>query len=201
MNSDKKSIGSHVSHPVDSLEEEHQVILAVLDAMDQRADELAAGGSLDVEFWLLAAEFLENFADRCHHAKEEDLLFPALQRCGIPQEGGPIGVMKHEHVEGRALKERLGSAAARGKREEVLRSAHALSYLLREHIAKEENVLFYMARQMLDCEKVEEVLRGFSRVEKDVMGEGTHCRYVDVARRLCAESGVPFDVRREPGSS
>ena len=197
MSHDKNSIGPRVFHPVDTLEEEHQVILAVLDAMDRRADELTAGGSLDAEFWLLVAEFMENFADRCHHAKEEDLLFPALQQCGIPQEGGPIAVMKHEHVEGRALKERLGRAAERGKREEVLQAAHALSYLLREHIAKEEKVLFQMARQLLNHQQVEEVLRGFTRAEEDVMG-GTHCRYVGIARRLCAECGVPFDVRREP---
>ena len=198
MSHDKKSIGSHVSHPVDSLEEDHQVILAVLDAIDRRADELMEGGSLDAEFWLQVAEFMENFADRCHHAKEEDLLFPALQQCGVLQKGGPIGVMKHEHVESRALKDRLCSGAEQGKREEVLRAAHALSYLLREHIAKEENVLFRMARQLLDHQQVEEVLRGFARVEKDIMGEGTHCKYVGLARHLCAESGVPFDQRRDP---
>jgi hemerythrin-like domain-containing protein len=165
MSRDKKSTGSHVSHPVDTLEEEHQVILAVLDAMDHRADELAAGASLDVKFWLLAAEFLENFADRCHHAKEEDLLFPALQRCGIPQQGGPIGVLKHEHVEERALKDRLRSGAEQENRDEVLRAVRALCYLLRQHIAKEEDVLFQMARQLLDHQEVEEILRGFSRVE------------------------------------
>ncbi len=197
MSHNKMSIDSRVSHPVDILEEEHQVILAVLDAMDRSADELTAGGSLNAEFWLLVAEFMENFADRCHHAKEEDLLFPALQQCGIPQKGGPIGVMKHEHVEGRALKERLCSGAEQGKREEVLCAAHALSYVLREHIAKEENVLFQMARQLLNHQQVEEVLRGFARVENDVMG-GTHCKYVRIARRLCAECGVPFDVRRNP---
>ena len=198
MSCKKSSIGSAVSHPIDTLEEEHQVILAVLGAMDQRADQLAAGDPLDAEFWLLAAEFLENFLDRCHHTKEEDVLFPVLKRCGIPEEGGPLAIMKHEHVEGRALKECLRGGAEQGNRDEVLRAVRALCYLLHEHIAKEENVLFQMARQMLDHHHVEEVLKGFARVEKDIMGEGTHCKYVGLARHLCAESGVPFDQRRDP---
>jgi hemerythrin-like domain-containing protein len=198
MSCDKKSIDSRACHPVDTLMEEHQVILAVVDAMDQRADQLDAGDPLDAGFWLLAAEFLENFLDRCHHSKEEDVLFPVLKRCGIPEEGGPLAIMKHEHVEGRALKDRLRDGAEQGNRDEVSRAVRALCYLLHEHIAKEENVLFQMARQMLDHHHVEEVLQGFARVEKDIMGEGTHCKYVGLASQLCAESGVPFDQRRDP---
>ncbi len=41
------------------------------------------------------------FADQCHHGKEEDLLFPAMEAAGIPRESGPIGVMLEEHNIGR----------------------------------------------------------------------------------------------------
>ena len=45
--------------------------------------------------------FLKEFADKCHHGKEEGLLFPAMVAAGIPDKGGPIGVMLAEHTQGR----------------------------------------------------------------------------------------------------
>lgn len=44
--------------------------------------------------------FLKEFADRCHHGREEGILFPALVNAGIPEQSGPIGVMLAEYVEG-----------------------------------------------------------------------------------------------------
>ena len=180
------------SHPVDVLQEEHEVILAVLGAMDRRAREIEEGQPVESRFWLRAAEFMENYGDRCHHAKEEDLLFPALLDCGMPDRGGPVGVMKHEHVEGRALEERLRLGATNNEREELLRAAHGLSYLLHEHIHKENEVLFPMARRMLGADQVQDLLDGFSSLEERVMGDGSHGRYVEIARELCVEAGVPF---------
>ena len=49
-------------------------------------------------------------ADKCHLAKEEDLFFPLLKERGIPEEGGPIGVMLHEHVMGRDCVGRMREA-------------------------------------------------------------------------------------------
>jgi hemerythrin-like domain-containing protein len=34
-------------------------------------------------------EFLTVFVDKCHHGKEEEFLFPALEAAGIAREGGP----------------------------------------------------------------------------------------------------------------
>ena len=54
--------------------------------------------------------FLKEFADKCHHGKEEGILFPALTAAGLPSQGGPVGVMLHEHVEGRALIQEMEKA-------------------------------------------------------------------------------------------
>ena len=50
------------------------------------------------------------FADKCHHGKEEDVLFPELEKAGIARQGGPIGVMLHEHVSGREFIRRMSEA-------------------------------------------------------------------------------------------
>jgi hypothetical protein len=55
--------------------------------------------------------FFRNFADRCHHSKEEDELFPKMVEHGIPKEGGPIGVMLMEHDQGRAFVRGMSEAA------------------------------------------------------------------------------------------
>ena len=184
-------------HPVDLLEREHRIIGAVLDAMDRQANQLSAGGSVPTDFWIQVANFMDEFTDLYHEGKEEKLLFRAIHSCGIPRQAGPIAAMSHEHVEGRALSERLRSSAVHGRPEEVLRAARALSYLLRQHFAVEEDVLFKMARELLDDGQVAEILAGFSRLEREVAGEGGFGIYTEMARRLCAESQVAFDSRWE----
>ncbi|MGI6450729.1 MAG: hemerythrin domain-containing protein [Desulfitobacteriia bacterium] len=39
--------------------------------------------------------------DKCHHGKEENFLFKELVNKGVPNEGGPVGAMLQEHVQGR----------------------------------------------------------------------------------------------------
>lgn len=193
--SSRKEPDADTLHPVDVLEREHRMIGAVLDAMDRSANELSAGGRVHRDFWVLAADFMDGFTDQYHESKEENLLFRAIHSCGIPREAGPIAAMSHEHVEGRALSERLRSSAERGKSEEVLRAARAMSYLLRQHFAVEEDVLFQMARDLLDGQQVAEILKGFARLEREIAGEEGYQRYAKMARKLCAESHVPFDSR------
>ena len=71
---------------------EHEVItqgLAVLDAMATR---LARGEGVPAHDLEQLLEFFSVFADGCHHAKEERILFPALEAAGMPRDGGPIAV-------------------------------------------------------------------------------------------------------------
>jgi len=102
--------------------------------------------------------FIRLFADACHHGKEEDLLFPALEEQGLPRDSGPIAVMLHEHRLGReaAAAMRTALPAAReGDRDARLRLTNAgRGYidLIRGHIGKEDHVLFNMADQMVTGE-------------------------------------------------
>jgi hemerythrin-like domain-containing protein len=181
------------AHPVDALMNEHQTILAVLAAMDQEADKLAAGGRLRQRFWLSAAEFVRSFAERCHHGKEEDVLFPALVECGLSREVGPIADRTSEHADARNLTRSLVGAARDRDAERLLAAARAYTELLREHIAEENDVLFEVAREVLPSDHVRRLISGFAEVEKAVAGDAAH-KYVDLARRLCADTGVSFDA-------
>ena len=153
------------------LREEHQVILRVLGCFEIALREAREAGAIDLATFEKFVEFFRGFADHCHHCKEEDRLFPVLVSAGIPKEGGPIGCMLAEHEQARAfvrsIAEQLvpageGDAAAL---QLVLDQGEDYIDLLRNHIAKEDNVLFNMADGVLDEPAVEGLARAYGEVE------------------------------------
>jgi len=188
---ERREVPHSCEHPVDTLEREHRVIQSVLGAMEREAGSVQAGQPLRTEFWLGVSEFLENFADGCHHVKEEDLLFPVLAERGIAEDGGPIGVMRQEHVQGRALCQRIHDAATGGDASSLVEASREFVLLLREHIDKEETVLFQLARRILSAEKTTALQAGLAEVHQQQMSEGAYSKYVALAKKLCEDAGVP----------
>ncbi len=176
-----------------TLRKEHNAILRMLEAAEEVARQLDRRAPVAPETLFGLQEFLRTFADRCHHSKEEEHLFPALEERGLPHFGGPIGVMLHEHEQGRALTRQLGEAAeayAAGKEGAGISWATAArSYvlLLRSHIVKENNVLFPMAEQLLTESEQAALSEAFERVESEKLGAGTHERLHALMDTLCAE--------------
>ncbi|MEW6050607.1 MAG: hemerythrin domain-containing protein [Candidatus Zixiibacteriota bacterium] len=123
-------------------------------------------------------------------------MFPALVNKGIPQEGGPIAVMLHEHEMGRMHVRGMSShveAAADGNRMALEAFAsHAEGYvqLLRQHILKEDRILFPMDDRVMNEDDTREVLRQFDQVEKEEMGTGTHERFLKIAEKLAERYDV-----------
>jgi len=136
------------------LRAEHQLILQVADALETLIHRSEQG---DTDFDALGdcVTFIRLFADACHHGKEEDLLFPALEGQGMPHDQGPIAVMLFEHQQGRAFAKAMAGSIdeARDGDEEALttlrNAGSGYVHLIRGHINKEDNVLFDMADQMV----------------------------------------------------
>lgn len=181
-------------HPIDVLTREHRVILAVLASMEREAARTAAGSELRRRFWLECARFAEQFADARHHAKEEDLLFPILAAADLATGGGPVQVMRAEHDDLRQMVRDLRAAAHDRPADAVLRAARGYVHALREHIAKEDEVLFVMAREVLAPDEEEALRKGFAEVEAVCAAEGGD-RILDLAATLCADLGVPMPAR------
>ncbi|MBZ5638365.1 MAG: hemerythrin domain-containing protein [Acidobacteriia bacterium] len=179
-----------MSKALETLMEEHRVIEQVLGSLETFGGRL---GDSDVRPTLRDyGRFFRDFADRCHHAKEEDRLFVEMVRHGFPREHGPIAVMLSDHVEGRA---HVGAIAKAGEsagplsaeeRSSILFHIHAYVPLLRSHIMKEDNVLYPMARQALPADVLEQLSREFDDHEHGAMGEGTHEELRHLAERLIA---------------
>jgi len=169
--------------PIQELMDEHRVIEQVLTALEAAASR----EEISFEFYEKAANFIATFADRCHHSKEEDRLFPALERKGIPREGGPIGVMCSEHQIARGHVRRMRELIAGGDLPALKQTSLEYSALLRQHIQKEDQILFPMGRDRLEAPELEALRRGFDEVEQ----EGQyHARYTKVATELLAAVGI-----------
>ena len=163
------------------LRAEHQVILRVMAVLGRLIERSKAGEGFEVDALNKCVTFFRYFADACHHAKEEDLLFPVLEQRGVPRDGGPIGVMCHEYVLARDIVSRMRDAIASEDVEALRSLTRDCAALLRAHIRKEDQILFPMGRMRLGREDIGFVATRFSEIDAD--GE-THRKYERLAKEL-----------------
>ena len=156
-----------MSKAIDDLKHEHEAILSALQILEGMGTRVASGKNVDQKDIHNFIGFLREFADQCHHGKEEGILFPALIKAGMPEKGGPIGVMLSEHDQGRNLIKDMEDAISRNlnyaKFAEV---AKEYANLLRAHIQKENHVLFPMAEQRLTPSQLARLYDSFEEHEE-----------------------------------
>jgi hemerythrin-like domain-containing protein len=187
--------GEQGATPTQVLMAEHELILQALDALEARLDRMGDEPSpADREFFEKVVEFLRGFADKCHHGKEEDLLFKKMAARGFPTQGGPIAVMLSEHQAGRAFIRGIAEGAAGigsdpRAAETIDRNARGYLDLLRNHIAKENQVLFPMADRTLSAEDQRDLALAFGRFETQETGAGVHERMIGLLQELRAGAG------------
>jgi len=173
----------------DSLEQEHRTIEKIVRVIGVLADELAENREIDGDILRDLCRFLRVYGHQCHHGKEESSLFPMLESHGVPEEGCPLGALRHEHERSRALTQELVQASA-----EYATNRHdgssALSEVLRNiaqfypaHIWKEEYLLFPMARKVLSEEDDQRLLKEFKSIESDIFSYA-HESYGQLATEL-----------------
>jgi len=169
-----------VMKATDILKQEHKAILQMLEIINAVCERLQAGQSVNPDHLEQIVEFIQDFADRCHHGKEEEFLFKAMEEAGIPRQGGPIGVMMNEHETGRGFVKDMSDAVREyrdGDSKAGLKFAdYALNYseLLTSHIHKENNILFSMADRYLSDDVQKKLVEDFEKVEMEKIGKGRH---------------------------
>lgn len=164
-----------MSEVFDDLRHEHEAILFAVGILEKMISLVGEGRLRDPADPLALIAFIREFADKCHHGKEELILFPALEKAGIRKEGGPIGVMLGEHDLGRkhignmeaALKDRGDFAA-------FAVEAGKYASLIRQHIDKENSVLFPMGERVLGTDTAAAIFVRFEEHEEKVIGAGRH---------------------------
>ena len=170
---------------VERLKAEHDLIERGLNLLEKAVARLEAGQALPEGFPQWAPRFFQQFADQCHHAKEENVFFRILKQRGIPEQGGPIGVMLHEHELGRDCMGRMSQASQAQPFDARTFADAARQYipLLRQHIFKENNFLFRMAERVMSEADDADVTSKFSQVEQERGLTGLHQGFAsEVAR-------------------
>lgn len=178
------------------LRAEHRVIERVLEALERAGDRLEGAGEVRPGFFDDAVTFIAGFADGCHHRKEEEALFPVMIGSGLPPDGGPIAMMLEEHEEGRRYVREIRDGAARLEgsdptgRRRLIAAVRAYVALLRDHIQKEDDLLFPMADELLSPPDQERLGAEFERWDAGLPPEQAPDRWRALAERLSLEAAA-----------
>lgn len=164
---------------IDTLVHEHEVIEEALTLLGKVTQRARAGFPAPDGFAAWMIQFIRAFADGYHHQKEELALFPLLERRGVPKEGGPLGCMLHEHELGRELTRAMETAQSQGDLARFADAAEEYIVLLREHIFKENVVLFRIAERCLHPGDDETLVSQFRAVDIATTPQRESRRYLE----------------------
>ncbi len=155
---------------------EHQLILRMIALVEQNTALMEQGKFRNWQFFIDAVDFIRNYADRFHHAKEEDVLFVELIKNGMPEKASPIEAMLMEHDQGRAFVRGFEAAAEKalagepGQIPVIAENAKGYAELLRGHIDKEDTILYPLAERILPAEVRAGMLLDYEQAEAKTPG-------------------------------
>ncbi len=136
---------------------EHSEALLKLRMLDEAAHVLREGFVEDAYLRLnIAITFIDGEVRR-HNEQEERYLFPVMEKHGAV----PTALFVEEHralwKAYEALRETAKEIKTNGRGEELVKQAMEVVATLSDHIAKENDMLFPMAKEMLTKEEIEEL--------------------------------------------
>ena len=143
----------------DLLIEDHKIILRALDVLEQMAKRVENHQVLEHDDVEIVVRFLRSFADDYHQGKEESALIPEVRRVLTPE--GPVRQMLFEHDQERSLVDGIEDALFTKKGFEFVQFAHRLIDLIRDHVRKENEILFGIVERLLSPEQDDNVVAQF----------------------------------------
>jgi hemerythrin-like domain-containing protein len=172
-----------MARPSEVLHEEHEVLTRLLHALKAMRATMDRGERVPRMDLELALDVIENFAEKCHHAKEHKVVFPVLVTTS-PTEGAFLAMRLDEaHRSGRRLAESLpalvdgvvaGEPAIRSQFARYLASYVAI---LEDQIRQEDGQLIPMMDEVLPPRILEALGAEFSRIDRDDRCADRHERY------------------------
>jgi uncharacterized protein len=174
----------------DTLLNDHQLIEKGLNLLEKQVEK---GEKLDTNITKAVLEFLWDFGEKCHNMREEKIYFPLLIDRGIPPMG-PIMVMLKEHEIEREdiaiLKDMITQFEDTKILPENFKST-AMDYLnlTKEHIWKENDILYPMGKRVIQPEDEAYLEVEFLKIEKNSVGEGGYNRFFILVNTLEKQAG------------
>ncbi len=149
------------SPPLRKLVEEHTFIKKLLSAIPQIAESIDITNEEDKQLIIDSVDFIRSYADRYHHAKEEDILFKNFGE-GLEI----IKAMLEEHQIGRGYVKGVVEALETGDNKSIREHLTAYRELLKEHIRKEDEILYPWIDRNLTISKVGELFAQFNEIDE-----------------------------------
>ena len=150
--------------PIGPLMIEHRLIEKMINVMKGQLDHIQTGNSVSSPLIETITDFIRAYADRCHHGKEEDILFRELAKKTISSEHKRIiEQLLEEHTKGRKLTKTLVEANQKYKQGDqkalpvITDCLHALVTFYPKHIETEDKHFFLP------------IMAYFTKEEKDSM--------------------------------
>jgi hemerythrin-like domain-containing protein len=113
-----------------------------------------------------------------------------MESTGIPNTGGPIGVMLSEHVIGRNYVTSLADSAKKlyagdeSEKDSVIKNARYFIQLLHQHIHKENEILFPMADKFCEEKQKQAIINGLLEADKQLMPSAKKNKYTQLINKL-----------------
>lgn len=173
--------------PIAPLMLEHRLIERMIKAMKLDIQRIDRTGKVEPGFIDLAIDFIKTYADRCHHGKEENILFHLLSEKNMSQpDKRTMGELSDDHERLRSIANRLiearnrfggsGNAGA-GKIRSIM---HELVTFYPVHIEKEDKHFFIPCMEYLTAHEQDDMFEAFAEFDRKVI----HDKYRAVVERI-----------------
>lgn len=167
-----------LSPPLQALVDEHtniKRVLAELPALSARIQKGLDTGTR--QLITEAIDFIRQYADKFHHAKEEDILFKYFDAGS-----DVLQVMYKEHDIGRNHVRTALAALEQGNAAVIIEHLSAYGSLLKEHIRKEDEILYpWMNRELTDSQ-VGQLFSKFNAVDEQFGAKANY--YLGIVEKL-----------------
>lgn len=161
--------------------EEHKMIDEMLDLLDLSVKKANEPPGLSEGLMAKELDFCKNFVNKCHEAKEEEILVPELHRRGYPVDRGPIFDMFEDHKKGRAILRRLlateKTVRAEDRQQAFAEMAAAYTLFLYEHMRDEEDHLYERADLAIEASRQEELDADCRKFDEARLGKDSRQKY------------------------
>jgi len=157
-------------------------MLRIADVLESMSKEAAGKSEYNTPDVQAMFQLLRSFGDELHQAKEEGALFPVFTAHADASEYASVRHMIFEHEQDRSLMSGMADAIARSNAPQFAEYAERLAGILRNHIFKEDNILFETIRTHLSEEEDKRILEEFELFDRDFHAH--HPKLMDVLRTL-----------------
>jgi hemerythrin-like domain-containing protein len=180
---------------IEKLLDEHHLISRMVNVLTVLHKSLESDDQADVKVLTDVVDFFRMFVDKNHHTKEEDALFPTLEKHAVNPEGCTIQSLKNEHEQSRILTTKLSDAVGKYKAgdptaiNQICITIRNSIDLYNDHVWRENILLFPAAEKALQESELNDVTRSYGEIEKR-LGTDFRSKYEQLVDALEKTTGV-----------